>query len=237
VSAISLPAISSDASAVEAYAAFRDAGWREVGVGHWARVFADPSDTWAARVVPFDPAFRLFAEDCLNGAANRWLPRVTEIVPLRRDGFVTVMERLWPADEKRAEAFCAALGIRNESGYDEPAPQSLIDPNNADLVALRARLRALLAMGAARYKLWGGSDIRAGNVMADAGGNLKLVDAIFIAGKKICEALLEGRTDLLADFTRVQLEDFLSIAIFQPGGEASGVREDLLACVAKLYGG
>src|SRR5580765_4127060 len=107
VGTISLSAISRDANADEARAMLAGAGWREIGVGHCAWVFAAPHDAWVARVTPVDPAYRMFADDCLSGPANRFLPRVVEIVPLRRDGYIVVMERLWPADEKMADAFRA----------------------------------------------------------------------------------------------------------------------------------
>jgi hypothetical protein len=74
-------------------------------------------------------------------------------------------------------------------------------------------LLVLLADGA-RLRLWGGSDIRPGNVMVDAQGQLKLVDPIFLRGKAIVDALRDERPDLLTDFSRGQLEDFLTIPVF-----------------------
>jgi len=231
-----LPDIAPGATADQARAHLEHAGWRLIGTGDWAWVYADPSDTLAARVVPFDPAYRMFAQDCLDGPANRWLPRVDAIVPLARDGFVTVMERLWPADTARADAFCAALGIGNDTGY-EPAAGVFDEASDPDLALLADRIRALLARGAKTYSVWGGSDIRAGNVMADASGALKLVDPIFIAGKKIAEAIAAGDVEKLRGFTRGQLEDFLTIAIFSPGGEGQGGRVALLEQVDRLFGG
>lgn len=103
---------------------------------------------------------------------------------------------------------------------------------DADLAALRARLLVLLADGARRFQLWGGSDIRPGNVMVDARGQLKLVDPIFLRGRAIVDALRDGRRDLLTDFSRGQLEDFLTIPVFQTGGETNELRSRLVS----LYG-
>jgi len=233
--AASLPAIPAHASAQDALALLTRAGWREVGVGHCAWVFAAPDGDWVARVAPVDPAYRMFAEDCLYGPANRWLPKVVSITPLRREGYIVLMERLWPVDEAVASAFCAALGIKNESGFDAPsASAAFSEADDADFAALRARVLALLAKGAARYRLWGGADIKESCVMRNASGHLKLIDPLFLAGKRICEALLAGRKEDLADFSRAWLEDFLTMPVFQPGGDAGDGRAELVAALAQL---
>ena len=194
-------------------------------------MLTDASGGWAARVTPFDPAYRMQAEACVSGPPNRWLPRLLTLIPLARDGYVVVMERLYPPDEAAALAFCAALAIRNDSG-DAPVPQAPFEAaDDADLAVLRGRLLVLLAEGAERYRLWGGADIRPGNVMADARGQPKLIDPIFIRGRAIVEALRDGRRDLLTDFSRAELEDFLTIPVFRPGAETDAFRRRL----ASLY--
>ncbi|WP_210162542.1 hypothetical protein [Methylocapsa acidiphila] len=185
-------------------------------------------------MTPFDPGYRMFVDECLSGPANRWLPKMEGVLPLIRDGYVVVMERLWPAEETDASTFCAALGIANDTGYPPPTPGPAVAPDEADLVALRARIRNLLAEGRARYRLWAGSDVREGNVMADRKGNLKLVDPVGVSGWKIVEALRSGRTELLADFSNSQLVDFLSIPYFGPGREGVAERDELLSLVALL---
>jgi hypothetical protein len=224
---LALPAIPPDVTAEQTLKLLDQAGWRRIGIGDWSWVLADTSDAWAARVTPFDPAYRMHAEACLTGPTNRWLPDIATIIPLRRDGYVVVMERLYPADEEAASALCAALAIGNDSGYVLPPGMPLDAVTDADLAALRARLLALLADGARRFQLWGGSDIRPGNVMADARGRLKLIDPIFLRGKAIVDALRDGRRDLLTDFSRCQLEDFLTIPFFQPGVETDELRSRL----------
>lgn len=210
-------------SASEARRALEDDGWREIGVGDWSWVYADPSDAYAARVTPFDPAYRMHAEACLAGPPNRYLPRVDGILPLKREGYVVIMERLWPADEAEAAALCKAIGIANDTGYAAP-PETVATSEDDDLAALRPRLCALLAEGARRFKLWGGSDIRPGNAMADAQGQLKLIDPVFIKGKAIVEAIAGSDRDALSDFSREQLEDFLTIPPFKPGPETETLR-------------
>lgn len=226
----STPTIPADASADQARGLLEDAGWRQIGLGDWSWVLADPTDTLAARVTPFDPAYRLHAQACLEGPPNRWLPRIDAILPLRRDGYVVIVERLWPANEAYAAAFCNALGIVNDSGY-APPPDLPFTETDDDLTALRERLTALIREGAGRFRLWGGSDIRPGNVMADGQGQLKLVDPVFVRGLGIVEAVRDGRLDLLADFSREQLEDFMTIPPFTPGEETQALRRRL----AELY--
>lgn len=212
-------------TAQAALAALALAGWQRIGTGDWSWVLEDPSGGLAARVTPFDPAYRLHAEACLAGPPNRWLPRVEAIAPLQGDGYVVVMERLWPAEEAAAADLCARLAIGNDCGYQTPAPVSAdADP---DLDDLRDRILGLMDEGARRYQLWGGSDIRPGNIMADAQGRLKLVDPLFLAGKKVVAAIVEGRADLLADFTQRQLEAFLTIPPFAPGPETDALRRRL----------
>jgi hypothetical protein len=212
--------ISPEWTAAEARERLLTAGWRQVGAGDWAWVLADPEDALAARITPFDPGYLIFAEDCLAGPPNRWLPGVFAISPLQRSGYVAVMERLWPADPGPAAAFCTALGLASDS--DEARSWGKAPPDLAtdrDLAALRGRIGALLARGAARHRLWGGADIRPGNVMRDRAGGLKLVDAVFVAGRRIAAAIEAGRASDLAGFSPGELEDFLTIPVFLPGRE------------------
>lgn len=230
------PTLPVDATAAEARGVLEAAGWTLVGAGDWSWVLADPGGVWASRLSPFDPGYRMFAEACLAGPANRWLPNVAAVVPLRDDAYAVFLQRLWPAPEAEASAFCAALGIANDTGYAAPVAGPAVDAGDPDLAPVRQRIGALLAAGAARYRLWAGSDIREGNVMIDADGQLKLVDPIGVAGWKIVEALGEARADLLSDFSRRQLEDFLTIPYFGPGREGEVQRGEILGWIARLYG-
>jgi hypothetical protein len=229
-----VPAIPEDATAAQACVLLEAAGWRQVGAGDWSWVFADPSDELAARVTPFDPGYRMFAEACLSGPTNRWLPLMTSVLPLVREGYIVLMQRLWPARGVDASAFCAALGIADETGYAPPSAGPAVDADEPELAALRGRIRHLLAEAQARYRHWVACDIREGNVMADVAGQLKLVDAVGVGGWKIVDALRSDRTDLLADFSRSQLLDFLSIPYFGSGREGEVDKTDLLERVARL---
>jgi hypothetical protein len=232
-----VPAMPKDTSAADARTLFGAAGWRQVGAGDWSWVFADPSDELAARVTPFDPGYRMFAEACLAGRPNRWLPRMIEVLPLSRDGYVVLMQRLWPARPAEASAFCAALGIANDTGYDSPTAGPAVDADEPELSALRGRIRDLLAEGQSRHRRWAVCDIREGNVMVDRAGQLKLIDPMGVGGWKIVEALRAGGTELPRDFSRSQLMDFLCIPYFGPGREGEVDKADLLERVARLYDG
>lgn len=204
-------------------------GWTLIGTGNWSWTYASPDGQTAARVTPWDPAYRLHAEACLAGEPNRYLPRIDSIVSLSGEGYVTLMERLWPAKEVEAAHLCGRIGLGNDSGYEIPSVED--DPRDQELADLRRRLRQLIAQGAERYTLWGGSDIRPGNIMADAEGQLKVVDPVFLRGPAIVDALKSGRGDLLADFTQDQLQAFLTIPVFLPGAETQA----LLTSLAVLY--
>lgn len=226
-----LPPVSPIDTADDARQRLLDGGWRQAGTGDWSWVFVD--EARAARVTPFDPAYRMHAEACLAGDANRWLPHIDAILPLRRDGYVTVMERLRRAPEEQAEVFCAALGIPNDCGYAAPELDVSAMHADADLAALRERLLALLGEGRRRYRFWGGSDIRPGNMMADAEGRLKLVDPLFVSGPRLVEAIASGDRRVLCDFTCAQLHDFLTIPAFKPGAETEAMRRQLdVICVS-----
>lgn len=222
-----LPALALDTTADQARTALRSAGWREIGTGDWAWVLASPDDTLAARVTPFDPAFRLFADACLAGPTNPFLVRVDDVVPLRHRGYVVVMERLHPADERRARDLVASLGIVSASDPTPPAGASADLADHPDVVDLRRRIHALLADGARRYRLWGGADIRPGNILQTADGALRLTDPVFVHGPTVFESIRDGRADRLTDFSRADLEDFLRIPAFEPGPDTDALRRAL----------
>lgn len=227
------PSIPPDTSATEACARLAEAGWRQVGAGDWSWVFADPGDACAIRVTPFDPGYRMFADDCVAGPANPWLPKVERVRPLIRDGYAVEMERLWPAAVADASAFCAALGIANETMQPPPTPGPAVAADEPAIVVLRARLQALLARARARYGGWAVCDIREGNVMADRAGRLKLVDPVGVGGFLIAGALREGRVaDVLKAFSRAQLADFLTIPYFGQGREGLDEKPELLRLLA-----
>ncbi|MEH6676993.1 hypothetical protein [Phenylobacterium sp.] len=219
------PEFTREMSAAEACERLIGAGWMEIGRGDWSWVYGHADSPWAVRVTPFDPAYALFAQACLDGPGNRWLPKVKMVVPLRRDGYATFIERLWAAPEPFAAAFCAALGLPNHSGYEIQQDTGPFDPADPDLMALREKILALMRQGQARYALWGGSDIRAGQVLVDAQGQLKLVDPVFLRGPAMVEAIDGGSPDRLSDFSRAQLEDFLTIPAFTPGPETEALRK------------
>lgn len=197
-------------------------GWTLIGTGNWSWTYASPDGHMAARVTPWDPAYQLHAEACLAGEPNRYLPRIDRIVQLAGEGYVTFMERLWPAEEDLAAELCGRIGLGNDSGYEIPLVED--EPSDQHLASLRRRLRQLIVEGAERYTLWGGSDIPPSNVMVDAEGQLKVVDPVFLRGPAIVEALQAANWDLLTDFTCRQLQAFLRIPVFPDGPETEVLR-------------
>ena len=62
--------------------------------------------------------------------------------------------------------------------------------------------------------LWGGSDVAPKNVLADAHGQLKIVDLFFVSGRAIVSALTERHSDALQGYGRRELLAFLQIPVF-----------------------
>ena len=225
-----LPTLPPDSTADEARTLLTAAGWQEIGTGDWAWVLASPDGRLAARVTPFDPACRLFAEACLAGPPHPYLVRVDARAPLRHKGYVVVMERLYPAAPDRADRLVADLGVTGPSlgAGSHPSTDAAVDPELADL---RRRIDALLTAGADRFTLWGGADIRQGNILQTADGRLQLTDPVFINGLHIVQAIQEGRVDRLRDFSRSDLEGFLSIPAVAAAPEADELRRQAAALV------
>ncbi|MFE7406471.1 hypothetical protein [Isoptericola sp. NPDC057559] len=221
-----LPTIAPDTTAADARALLESHGWSLVGTGDWAWVLASPDGTLAARVTPFDPAFRLFA-DAFAARPHSFVVRIDDVVPLRHRGYVVVMERLHPADRDRALRLVRSLGVTSATDAPPPddVPADLAD--HPDVVDLRRRVEDLLADGARRYRLWGGADIRPGNILQTGDGRLRLTDPVFVHGPTVVESIRDARAERLADFSRADLEDFLRIPAFDPGPGTDALRAAL----------
>jgi hypothetical protein len=185
-------------------------------------VLASPTGEQAARVSPWDAAYRLHAERCLP-ARNPYLPRIDAIQPVGALGHLVLMERLYPAPEGEATALCAALVEAGDSGWRAPAGADVAQLAAGPAVAaLRRHIRALDAEGARTLAFWGGLDVRPGNVMADAAGQLKLVDPVFVAGPKIIAAIEARDRAGLARLPAGALAAFFTIPPFADGAGALG---------------
>ena len=234
------------ASAADARALLTNAGWQLLATGDWSWVFASPDEAVVARVTPWDPAYRLHAKACLRNTGHPHLPRISAIVPILGDGYVVFIERLNACDETRAAAFCAELNIANESGYDikpparpaarppSPGLNSQITPSTSSLQnqhaaidSLRLILTDLRAKGARTLPFWGGSDVRRGNLMCDATGQIKVIDPIFVRGLAIVDAIQRGDGEQLRRISLKNLEAFLTIPVFASGAETDALRKRL----------
>lgn len=140
-------------------------GWRYVAAGDWAIVLADPTDRYAARISPFEPAYQHFVALCRRLPSNRWLPKIWDAADLEGGGHVTVMERLTPRVVP-----------------DDDAPDPLWSSNAADLVDVRHEVERIDRACRSAVPWWGGLDVRADHFMLDRTGQLKLVDPFYVAG-------------------------------------------------------
>lgn len=218
------------------------AGWTPLARGDWATVLRSPDGREVARVCAIDPAYRVHAEDCLSHPELRWLPRVHEVRPLAACGYVVFLEALEPADPAAASELCGALGAVGHLGRPPTARETERwrtrlegDPSLQQLLALLERNRA---MGEASIGFFGGLDIRPENVLADAAGQLKVVDPYFVAGPRLVEALRHDPELALRAYTPAQLAAFLEIAVFElererPGAETRALRERVAALAAR----
>jgi hypothetical protein len=204
-------------TAKRAIAALEARGWSRLATGDWSWVLVSPDGDRAARVSPWDDAYRLHAELCRR-TQNPYLQRVDAILPLGPLGHVVLMERLWPAAESGAAAFCAALAVPGDSDWSPPpGVDTSAYAGDEALHALRRELTTMAAVGAASLPFWGGFDVRPGNVMADSGGGLKLIDPVFVSGPKIIAALTAGDRAVLARLPTGAVAAFLTIPVFQDG--------------------
>jgi hypothetical protein len=204
-------------TAAEAIAALEALGWTRLATGDWSWVLASPDGMQAARVSPWDAAYRMHAEFCRD-APSPYLQRIDAILPLGALGHVVVMERLHPATEDRAAAFCAALALSGDSDWHPPDGVDVSAFQTEPAVRrLRECLLALAERGA-QLPFWGGFDVRPGNVMADASGQLKLIDPIFVAGRKIVDAIVARDRAALARLPAGALAAFFTIPVFEADG-------------------
>jgi len=225
-----------------ARAALEAAGWREIARGDWAHVLRSPDGAEVARVAAIDPAYRVHAEDCLLHAESPWLPRVHEVVPLAACGYVVYEELLGPADEAAVRELSVALDAPRR-GDPAPSPAELERARerlaaDAGLRELRWLLQRNCRQGAECLGFFGGTDLRPANVLADASGQLKLVDPYFVAGPKLLAALRDDPDAALAGYPVTQLAAFLEIAVFEaerelPGPDLRHLRERVAQLAAR----
>jgi hypothetical protein len=223
-----LPTFSPKATAAEARAQLDAAGWSEIARGDWSWVHASPDGETAVRVTPWDAAYRLHVEHCLRYAGHPHLPLVHAVAPLTHDGYAVFMQRLHPCPTPRAAAFCAALGFPRDTGIEDGEEPP--DANTVTTFAVSAGLRVVLEdlfARASALPFFGGADIRPGNLMQDAAGVIKVIDPIYVAGRRIHAAIEAGDRPALEPVGKANLEAFLSIPVFTPGAETDALRAQL----------
>jgi hypothetical protein len=203
-------------TAAQAIAALERLGWTPSATGDWSWVLISPDGAQAARVTPWDDAYRMHAELCVRTPGPH-LQRVDAILPLGSLGHVVVMERLWPAPDAVAAAFCAALDVAGDSGWRPPeGVDGGAYAGDPAVASLRARVLALAAQ-CTPMPFWGGLDVRPGNVMVDAAGTPKLIDPAFVAGRKIVEAIANRDREQLLRLPDGAVAAFLTIPVFSEG--------------------
>ncbi len=202
-------------------------GWKWLARGDWSQVYASPDGRQVARVVAFDPAYALHVRTCLANPGVAHFQRIDWHRDLAPAGQVVVMERLQPAAEAPASHLCCLLGATKHLEREvEPREieaweaERRADPRLQQLFGL---LQATLAEGERTLGWFGGLDLRPGNLMQDASGQLKLIDPYFVAGgAKLIPAMLEDIDAVARHYSPAQLRAFLEIAAFEDEQDAPG---------------
>jgi hypothetical protein len=180
----------------ECMAALEANGWERIAAGDWSWVFADPSGTRVARVAPWDPAYEVFIELCLELRGNRYVPEVFEKVHLAYGGHLTVIGRLEKASTDEARKVMAALQRREEVAGD------------SDLLALALEAQRVDERTRATIPFWRGIDDNPHNVMQDASGQLTAIDLFYISGFDLRSAICEDATAMVNEFGAHELWNF-----------------------------
>ena len=74
-----LPDLRAAGSASTAIALLARAGWHEIGRGDWSWVYAEQDSELAVRISPWDPAYALHVQQCVDHSGNPYLQRIHHI--------------------------------------------------------------------------------------------------------------------------------------------------------------
>jgi hypothetical protein len=195
-------------------------GWRLAARGDWAWVYRSPDGARAARLSPFDPAYRLHLRACLAHAGNPYLPRVLSLRDLDHGGQLVVLPWLEASDELAAHELGARLGFpsaaaREQVGALRAQALQLQGEGDPALGQIRAILRRMVEDGERELPFFGGVDLRPANILRTAQGQLQLCDPIFVAGRELIAALQRDPEAVARRIAPPQLRAFLQIACFE----------------------
>ena len=199
-------------------------GWQLAARGDWAWVYRSADGMRAARLCPYDPAHRLFVHACGRHPGNPYLPALLELRELGGGAQLVITPWYEPVTEQDAAALAAWLGFARAGGA-QPDPEDESPARREDAAALRELrliLHELVAEGKRRLPFFGGLDLRAANMRRDAGGQLKLIDPIFVAGRDMIAALHRDPGAVARRIPPADLRAWLQIACFEHAEHDSG---------------
>jgi len=151
------------------------AGWVPCGVGDWAVALRSPQGTLAARVCPFDPAYRAFVDLCRECAGNRWLPRIELAAGLEGGGSVVVLEFVAPVDHPVHGQFAEQWRAR---------------AGDAAFQQVRRAAQMIDAEYRESTPWWGRCGLDDAHIFRAADGPV-LIDVFCMAGTELYRAILE----------------------------------------------
>ncbi|HMI93791.1 MAG TPA: hypothetical protein VK509_20600, partial [Polyangiales bacterium] len=190
--------------------------------GDWAWVYRSPDGARAARLCPYDPAYRLHLSYCQRYAGNPYLPTVHQLRELEHGAHLVVLEWLEASDETAAYELGARLGFpdgaRKRFGATRAHALEVEGASDPALREIRTSLRQLIAEGERELPFFGGVDLRPANILRTAQGQLQLIDPIFVAGREIIAALRRDPAAVAQRIPPSSLRAWLQIACFEQAG-------------------
>jgi len=172
------------------------AGWVPCGVGDWAVALRSPEGTVAARVCPFDPAYRAFVDLCRECAGNRWLPRIELAAGLEGGGSVVVLEFVAPVDHPVHGQFAEQWRAR---------------AGDAEFEEVRRAAQMIDAEYRESTPWWGRCDLDDAHIFRAADGRPVLIDVFCMAGTELYRAILEDVAEVHRRIPREQMRYALEI--------------------------
>ena len=155
-----------------------EAGYFHLADGDWAQVFKAPSAPRVIRVTPYDPAYRVFAESCVNHPHLN-LPTLGHIVPLAKFGYAVELPLYEKGSPSDGQQFLDVLKLSLEG--KKP-------PKDIPVMELARILSEALTAGHRTVPHFAGIDWNVDNVMF-LGGTPILIDAFYQDGPTITAKL------------------------------------------------
>lgn len=171
-------------------------GYLHLADGDWARVFRSPDAPKVVRITPYDPAYRAFAECCLEHPHPN-LPKITNFTCLDKKGYAVELPMFTAGELANRQQFLGEIKDALNNG----------SPRNLRLTALCQIISEGLNIGRRIVPYFAGIDWNVDNIMFDGDVPI-LTDAFYQDGPTIT-ARLKNQEKL--DLSEEDIQAFLKI--------------------------